>query len=271
MQNDAAPDREQRGQEYGEPSGVIHGRVNLNPITRPQLPGDHRVVGVPCDLPMGNHYALRLPGGAAGIEQAINILGLESRRQRIGTNPIDRLGISQYLRGVFLRIQIDQVLEGHELLELFRKLLVSRGVHQAARRAVRQYLVQFAGCAARPERDEDNAGFTGGAEGFDIFNPVFRKDADAISWNKRAEIGPDPRALQGPPIEFRISELPARGNVDQCYGVGAKTGAFSENVGSDHECSPDCLETDCAVKDARVESDARICSKACVNSWGRSN
>ena len=89
--------------------------------------------------------------------------------------------------------------------------------------------------------------------------------------SERAKIGPYPRALQGPPIEFRISELPARGNVDQGDRVGAKTGALSKNVAGDHEFSPDCLETDCAVADARDESDARICSKTCVNSRGRSS
>ena len=122
------------------------------------------------------------------------------------------------------------MLEGHELLELFREFLVPCGVHEAARSAVREYLVQFVSRAACPERDEDDAGFAGCPEGIDIFNPVLGKNADAIPWNERAEIRPDPRALQGPPIEFRISELPARGNVDQCDRVGAKTGALSENV-----------------------------------------
>src|SRR5271157_2108522 len=78
MQNDAAPDSEQRSHEYGEAAGVIHRCVNLNPVTLPQLPGDNRVVGVPCDLPVWNHNALRASGGAAGIEQAENILGLRS-------------------------------------------------------------------------------------------------------------------------------------------------------------------------------------------------
>src|SRR5271157_725645 len=105
MQNDAAPNGEQRGQEYGEAAGVIHGRVNLNPVALPQLPGDRRIVGVPCDLPVGNHYALGPTGGAAGIEQAENILGLECRRERIWTNPIYKLGITQSFRAIVIRIQ----------------------------------------------------------------------------------------------------------------------------------------------------------------------
>ena len=131
--------------------------------------------------------------------------------------------------------------------------------------------MQFAGRAACPERDEDDAGFTGCPEGIDIFNPVLGKNADAIPWDKRAEIGPDPRALQGPPIEFRISELPARGNVDQRDRVGTKTGALSENVAGDHEFSPGCRETDCAVAGARDGSGASICKMTCVNCWGRSS
>ena len=105
MQNNAAPDGEQRGHEYSEAAGVIHGRINLNPVTLPQLPGDDRVVGVPCDLPVRNHYALRPSGGAAGIEQAENILGLESGGERIWTNPIDSFGITQCVRNTVLRIQ----------------------------------------------------------------------------------------------------------------------------------------------------------------------
>ena len=163
------------------------------------------------------------------------------------------------------------MLEGHELLELLRELLVPCGVHEAAWSAVRECLVQLVSRAARPERDEDDAGFTRCPKGIDIFNPVFGKDADAIPRDERAAIGPDPRALQGPPIEFCISELQARGNVDQGDRVGAKTGALSENVAGDHEFSPDRLETGCAVADARDESDARICSKTCVNSRGRSS
>ena len=79
VQNDAAPDGEQRGHKHCETAGVIHGRVNLDSVTLPQLPGDYCVIRVPCDLPVWNHHALRPSGSAAGIEQAENILGLESR------------------------------------------------------------------------------------------------------------------------------------------------------------------------------------------------
>src|ERR1019366_2954071 len=125
--------------------------------------------------------------------------------------------------------------------------------------------------AACPQRDEDDAGFAGCPESVDIFHTVLGKNADTIPWNERAEIRPDSRALQGPPIEFRISELPARGNVDQCDRVRAKTGTLSENVASDHEFSPDCLETDCVLADTRDGSGARIGNKTRVNCWGRSN
>jgi hypothetical protein len=115
-----------------------------------------------------------------------------------------------------------------------REFLVPGGVHEAAWSAVREDLLQFVSRAARAERDENDAGFTRCPKGIDIFNPVLGKDADAISRDERAEIRPDPRALQGPPIEFRISELQARGNVDQRDRVRTKTGALSENVAGNH-------------------------------------
>jgi hypothetical protein len=72
------------------------------------------------------------------------------------------------------------VLEGHELLELFREFLVPCGVHEAARSAVREYPLQLVSRAACPERDEDYAGFTRCPKGIDILNPVLGKDADTI-------------------------------------------------------------------------------------------
>jgi hypothetical protein len=147
-----------------------------------------------------NHYALRPSGGAAGIEQAENILGLDVRRERIWTNPTDSFGITQRLRDTVVRIQIDEVLEGHELLQLIREFLVPGGVHEAPWSAVREDLLQFVSRAAGAERDKNNTGLTRCPKGIDIFNPVLGKDADAISWDERAEIRPNARALQGPPI-----------------------------------------------------------------------
>jgi hypothetical protein len=92
------------------------------------------------------------------------------------------------------------VFEDHELLELFREFLVPCGVHEAARSAVREYLVQFVSRAACPERDEDDARLTRCPESIDIFNSIFGKDADAISWDERTKIRPDARALQCPAI-----------------------------------------------------------------------
>ena len=200
MQNDTAPDGEKWGHEYGEAAGVIHGRVNLNPVSRPQLPGDHRAVSVPSDLPVWNHYALRSSGGAAGVEQAENIVGLEFRCERIWPNPTYGFGITQCFWEIGLLIQANEVLEAHELLELLREFFVPCGVHEAARSAVREYLSQLASCAACAERDEDDAGFARCPKGIDIFNPIFGKEADTIPRNKRAEVRPDPRAPQGPPI-----------------------------------------------------------------------
>ena len=94
------------------------------------------------------------------------------------------------------------MLEGHELLELIREFLEPCGVHEAARSAVREYLVQLVSRAACSERNEDDTRLTRCPKGIDIFNPVLGKDADAIPWAQRAEIRPDPRTLQGPPIEF---------------------------------------------------------------------
>ncbi len=76
MQNDTAPDREQRGQENRETTRVIHGRVDLNPVRRPQLPGEDRSASVKCNLPVRNHYTFWSSRGAAGVEQAENVLGL---------------------------------------------------------------------------------------------------------------------------------------------------------------------------------------------------
>ena len=181
MQNNAAPDGEQRSHEYGQATGMIHRRVNLNPVTLPQLPRDNRVVSVPCNLPVWNHDALRPSGGAAGIEQAENILGLESRGKRTWTNPIDSFGIAQCLRDTVLRIQTDGVLEDHELLELLREFLVPCRVHEAARSAVRDCLVQLASRAACAERDENDPRLTRCPKGIDIFNPVLGKNADTIT------------------------------------------------------------------------------------------
>jgi hypothetical protein len=99
------------------------------------------------------------------------------------------------------------VLEGHELLELIREFLEPCGVHEAARSAVREYLVQLVSGAARSERHQDDTGFARRPKGIDVFNPIFGKDADAIPGAQRAEIGPDSRTLQGPPIEFTIGEM----------------------------------------------------------------
>jgi hypothetical protein len=76
------------------------------------------------------------------------------------------------------------VLEGDELLELLREFLVPCGVHEAARSAVREYLVQFVSRAACPERDQDDAGLARCPKGVDILNPVFGEDADAIPWDE---------------------------------------------------------------------------------------
>src|SRR5579859_5939310 len=105
MQNDTAPDGEQRSHEYGEAAGVIHGRVDLNPVTLSQLPGNSGVVSVPCDLPVRNHSTLRPSGGAAGVKQAENILGMESCCERIRANPVDRFGITQHFQCANFAIQ----------------------------------------------------------------------------------------------------------------------------------------------------------------------
>jgi hypothetical protein len=54
--------------------------------------------------------------------------------------------------------------------------------------------MQFAGRAACPQRDEDDAGFTGGPEGIYVFHTVLGKNTDTIPWDERAEIGPYPCA-----------------------------------------------------------------------------
>src|SRR5208282_774247 len=239
VQNNAPTDGEQRSHEYGKAAGVVHGRVNLNPVTLPQLPRDHGIVRVPRDLAMRNHYALRSSCGAARIEQTENIFGLDFRRERIWAHNVNGVGVAQCLGCTTVRIQIDQVLEWQELLEFLRELFVSCGVHQTARPAIRENLLQFVSCATRSKRNENNAGLACRPKGIDVLNPVFREDADAISWNESADIGPHPRALQGPSIEFGVSDLPARGNVDQSDSVGTKTGALSENVAGNHEFSPD--------------------------------
>src|SRR5271165_4107508 len=173
MQNDAPTDGEERGHEYREASSVVHGRVNLNPVTLPQLPRDNCVVGVPCNLPVRNHHALRPPGRPAGVEHAENIFGLDPRWERIWMHPSYTFGITQCLRAALLRIQSDGVLEGHELLELFRECLVAGGVHETTRSTVRKYLVQFMGRAARSERDEDDPRLARCPKGIDILDPVF--------------------------------------------------------------------------------------------------
>ena len=112
VQHDTAPDGEQRGHEYREPAGVIHGRVNLNPISGQQLPRENRGKGVQCDLPVRDHHALRPPGGAAGIEQAENIFGSRPRGKRIQMNSLYGFGIAQRIRTIVRRIKADGVFEG---------------------------------------------------------------------------------------------------------------------------------------------------------------
>jgi hypothetical protein len=131
--------------------------------------------------------------------------------------------------------------------------------------------VQLMSRAACSERDENDARLTRRPKGIDILDTVLGENADAIAWLQRTEIRPDPRALQGPPIQFPISELPARGNVNQRDRVGTKPSALSEDVAGNHELSTGCLEIDCAAADPRGESDPSICSMILVNSRGRSN
>jgi hypothetical protein len=129
---------------------------------------------------------------------------------------------------------MDGALEPNELLEFVRKFLVSCGIHEAARSAIGEDLLQLVGRAACPERDEDDAGFARRPERINILNPVLGQDTEAVPWGQSAEVGPDPRALQRPSVQFGVGKLPARRNVDQRNRVGTETGTVSQNISSHH-------------------------------------
>ena len=67
------------------------------------------------------------------------------------------------------------------MLKLLREFLVARGIHEARRAAVGEYLLQLVCRAARPERDENDTGLASRPEGINIFQPVLGEDADAIA------------------------------------------------------------------------------------------
>jgi len=65
---------EDRDQKCRQSAGVIHRREDWTDVVVAQSPVDGGVVAIPVELAPRDHYALRLAGGARGVEEAVRVL-----------------------------------------------------------------------------------------------------------------------------------------------------------------------------------------------------
>ncbi len=267
MENNRAPDGEDRRQKCHQAAGMEERREDRTDVPAFELPAAGGVEGVPRDHPMRQHHALRLPRRARGVEEAVGVLGMAMLALEPGwLEARDEVGVD-VISGSAWIIQGDPLLEFDRTAKSRHRLCERAVVEQGAKPGVVHDVRELGGRQPRAERDENDPRLAGREEGVEILDPVVRENPDTVAFREAQVLAPEAGAAHRPVVELAIRPASASGHFDKSRLVRGEASSLAQEIGVDHPAASSGAVSTSAVAGG---SSARISFRWWANASGHS-